>query len=302
MHLLQHLLKIKYCKIDKDEDFLKYFKKLTSPLNLRYIFNPSFYCDNDVKIFAFRGVPIVNDWLFSFISVEDKNGHSVKNVSLDLYEELNGIRLIDPKVTKLNEEFYITFNSGWIPQGNDIFIMKVYPTIESPKRLIYKNRQKQERNWAFFSEEGEIYALYWINPLKILKLKHAGPASWEMENYYCEERQNNNLSNDFTIGTQLSKLDDRYYFVAHKKFCFWRKKIYMGRFFVLDFNKKKIGLGKYWLAHSFKSLFGSTVKTNTNLLSCTYFSGIQATSASIKLGYGINDVEYGFSTHKFEDL
>jgi len=247
-------------------------------------------------------MPIENDWLFSFIAIENRAERTVKNISIDLYEEMNGIRLIDPKILKINDEFYITLNSGCMPKGNDIFIMKVYPDIGPPKRLIYKNRQKFEKNWAFFSEGDEIYALYRIDPLKILKVKNIGATSWEVEDFYCDKRQNIELSNNLTIGTQLSMVNDKYYFVAHKRYYFLGKKIYLGKFCALDFSKKKIRPGKYWLAHSLKSLFGSTIKTNANLLSCTYFSGIQTSDDSVKLGYGINDVSCGFSTHNFKDL
>jgi len=302
MNLLHNLFKIKYCKLSRDDGLTEYFQKITTPLNLRYVFNPSFYCDDDVKIFAFRAISAHNDYNLSFVSIEDKTGQTVKNISIDLYKELNGVRLIDPKVVKINKEFYITFNSGWIRRGNDIFIMRIYPEIEPPKKLIYKNRQNQERNWSFFSEGGEIYVLYWINPLKILKVKNTSSTSWEMEDYYCEAKKNNSFSNDLTIGTQLSKLENKYYFIGHKKLYFLRKKIYIGKFCELDFNRKKINSGKYWLVHSLKSVLGSTTKDNKNLFSCTYFSGIQVSKDSVKLGYGVNDVIYGFSTHKLEDL
>ena len=295
------MLKIKRCKLDKDEDLLNYFEKLTSSLDIHNVFNPSFYCDENVKIFAFRAIPHGSDELTPYLSIEDKSGHLVKNISADFCKELNAVRLIDPKVAKINEEFYITFNSGCVPRGNDIFIMKVYPKMEPPKRAIYKNRKKQERNWAFFSDKGEIYALYWINPLKILKVKNISDKEWEMEDFYCG-KEDNGILNGLTIGTQLSYSNDKHYFVAHKKLYFFGKKIYLGKFCELDFSKKQIKTGKNWLVHSFKSLFGSKLKHNTNLLSCTYFSGIQVSNGSIKLGYGVNDVEFGFSSHKLVEL
>jgi len=302
MRLLRHLLKLKYCGADKYEELLKYFSGITSSLNIHYIFNPSFYCDEDVKIFAFRAVPNDKDSLTSFLSIEDKTGRSVKNISIDLCGKLNVRQLIDPKVTKIDEEFYVTFNSAWIESGNDIFIMKIYPEMGPPKKVVYGNRQEQERNWAFFSEEGEIYALYEINPLKILKLKNVGPDSWEMEDSYSAEIEDINVSKDLAIGTQLFRAAGNYYFIAHKKLYFMGRKIYLGKLCLFDFNNNKIHPGKYWLAHSFKSLFGSTVKHNYNLFSCTYFSGIQVSNDLVKLGYGVNDVNYGFSRHKLEDL
>jgi hypothetical protein len=111
-----------------------------------------------------------------------------------------------------------------------------------------------------------------------------------------------NLPGNLTIGTQLSKIGGKYCFVAHKKVYVRGKKMYLGKFCVLNFEDMTISPGKYWLVHSLKSLFGAKIKTNTNLFSCTYFSGIQTFNETIKLGYGVNDVDFGFSTKNFEDL
>ena len=180
--------------------------------------------------------------------------------------------------------------------------MKIYPEIGSPKRIVYKKRKKQERNWAFFSAEGEIYALYWVNPLKILKVKKMNSQTWEMEDYFSEKEKHKGLSGEFTIGTQLSEWKGIYYFIGHQKIKLLRKKIYLGKMCALDFTRKKIRPGKYWLIHSFQSLWGSKTKHNMNLFSATYFSGLQASSDSIRLGYGVNDVESGFSKHQPEEL
>ena len=51
------------------------------------------------------------------------------------------------------------------------------------------------------------------------------------------------------------------------------------------------------MVHSRDSVQGSGVKHNSNLLSCTYFSGLQASDSGITLGYGINDVDFGFSSY-----
>jgi len=220
------LLHIKSCTSSQDKELSGYFENVISSLDIYNVFNPSFYCDENVKIFAFRAILKGSKELSSFISIEDQKCRSIKNISTDFHKELGSICLIDPKIAQINGDFYITFNSGWMPKGNDIFIMKIYPEMESPKRILYKNRQKQERNWAFFSEQGDIYALYWLNPLRILKVGRINPKTWEMEEYYSEKEKNNEFPKDLTIGTQLSKLNNKYYFVGHKKIYLWRKKIY----------------------------------------------------------------------------
>ncbi len=297
-----HCSNIKVCKSCKDENLSRYFASVTNSLSVHNIFNPSFYCDDNVKLFAFRAIIDGEDCLTSFISIEDKIGRSVKKISAEFYQEFGAPRLIDPKVARLNDEYYVTFNSGWVPEGNDIFIMKIYPTMGHPKRLIYKGRQQQERNWAFFFEKNEIYALYWINPLKIVKLKYESGKNWEMEDYYCGKTPDPDFPTDLTIGTQLFYVNGQYRFVAHQKRYLHNKKIYLGRFCTFDFERKKVIPGKYWLSHSMQSILGSDIKHNSNLFSCTYFSGLQASNGSIKLGYGINDTGFGFSAHNLNEL
>jgi hypothetical protein len=279
-----------------------YFESVIVSLNIHNVFNPSFYCDDGVRIIAFRAIVNGEDCLTSFVSVEDRSGRRVKKISVDSYRNLNEPRLIDPKVIKLCGEHYVTFNSGWVPGGNNIYIMKVYPEMGSPKRLVYKNRQVQERNWAFFSQQNEIYVLYWINPLKILRVNLRGTDTWEVDDHYHGKIQNGHLPVDLTIGTQLSRFNKQYCFVAHQKRIFQNKKIYLGKFCTFSFRDKTVTPGRYWLVHSLESLSGCEIKHNTNLFSCTYFSGIQVSGRSVKLGYGINDVEFGFSTHQPDDL
>ena len=90
--------------------------------------------------------------------------------------------------------------------------------------------------------------------------------------------------------------------MAHRKLHLLRKKIYLGKCCAFNFENLEMEAGKFWWVHSLKSMFGSRIKHNTNLLSCTYFSGIQISGNMISLGYGVNDIGYGFSTHNFTDM
>ena len=45
------------------------------------------------------------------------------------------------------------------------------------------------------------------------------------------------------------------------------------------------------------SISGSRIKHNTNLHSCTYFSGLQVQGDLVRIGYGVNDIDYGASVH-----
>ena len=90
--------------------------------------------------------------------------------------------------------------------------------------------------------------------------------------------------------------------MAHRKYVLTHKKVYLGRLCALDPIHMTVTLGDSWLAHSHGSLLGSEVKHNTNLFSCTYFSGLQASDTGITLGYGVNDVDFGFSTYRHGEL
>jgi hypothetical protein len=118
----------------------------------------------------------------------------------------------------------------------------------------------------------------------------------------CKDSVDKNLPGELSLGTQLFRKNGKFYFMAHKKLYLLGKKIYLGKCCSFDYENMEVQAGRYWWVHSLKSLLGSRVKHNTNLLSCTYFSGIQITGDMISLGYGVNDVDYGFSIHKYTDL
>jgi hypothetical protein len=222
----------------------------------------------------------------------------VHNISSMYADELGVKQLDDPKVCKLNDGIYITFNSGWNPSGqNNIYVMKVHPKLEPPKLVTYVKRIDQERNWVFFSEEGQTYALYSFEPLIVLKLAESTSKTLAFEEFY-KQKNTSSVHNTFTLGTQFTKYKGKYYFVAHRKYYFLNKKLYVGRFCRFDFTQMKIKTSKWMLIHSLIGLLGHFPRHNTNLISCTYFSGIQIRENKISLGYGVNDVKARFSTHE----
>lgn len=300
--LVSNLLKFKLLQKFPDVEMENDFAHVIRGLGVHNIFNPSFYSDDKVKVFGFRAIPKGNDILASFISIEGRNFRKTINLSIDYYHQLGGTRLIDPKVCKLGDELYVTFNTGFDCSGNDIYVMKIHPELGSPKKLLFNKRNTQERNWSFFTEDGEIFALYSIAPLRILRLKNSGEDFWEMEES-LSVNTNGAALQKLSIGTQLYLHEGKYYFVAHRKFFGkFRTKVYLGRLCVLDPKNAKIEAGRDWLIHSLRSLLGAKKKHNTALLSCTYFSGLQISQGSVRLGYGVNDVTYGFSKINLEHL
>ena len=293
---LAELPALRFCGERPDAGLASRFVEVVSGIGVGNVFNPSFHESGAVRVFAFRAIPDGSRELVSFVSVEDRSGRTLNRISPSLYQGIDAPRLIDPKVFTIGDEVYLTFNSGWVPAGgNDIFVMKVYPTMGAPRKVVYAARQDQERNWAFFSEGGEVYAIYRIAPLVILRLERESSDAWLLADHF--RGAGADVPHDLTLGTQPSRHAGRYYFMAHRKYVVKRKKVYLGRLCALDPGTMTVTAGDSWIAHSPESVLGSAVKRNTNLYSCTYFSGLQASDSGITLGYGVNDVDFGFSTY-----
>lgn len=279
---------------NQNKFLLEYFLQIFQGINVYNTFNPSFFISKEIKATSFRAISLEDKSkeLSSYFCIDDGGGPNIYDLSKEWTSYLNCPRLIDPKIFCLNKDVYITFNSGYVKSGNDIFIMKIYPNIESPKRVVYNKRKNQERNWSFFVYEDNIYALYWINPLTILKLEEQSENEWKFITFYKQKL--NGIYNDITIGTQLCYFNNNYYFIGHKKQKINKKKIYLGKLFSFNFMNRNINSESEWMAHSFDSLFGDKIKHNNNLFSCTYFSGLGFLEDKLITGYGVNDISIGF--------
>ena len=296
---LAELPDIRFCCHDNESSITDRFKQAINGMELRNVFNPSFLEKDDLNVFAFRAIPNDSDQLTSYVSIQSANNRSIHMISEDHFEHLKVPRLIDPKVFTAGDSVYLTFNTGWVKSGNDIFVMKIFPELENPRKVVYANRRRQERNWGFFSEQGEVFAIYQVAPLVILKLEQETDDCWHMTE--VSRKPVVDIPSDLTIGTQPFKYQDRYYFMAHRKYFLNNKKVYLGRLCSLDPGSMNVASDRTWMAHSPDSLGGTEPRHNTNLHSCTYFSGLQITDSVVTLGYGVNDVDFGFSACLLEE-
>ena len=297
---ISELPTIRFCEDYPEPAIRGRFNKIVSDMDVSNVFNPSFFEQDGIRVFAFRAIPRGSSELTSYVSVDNGRKRAIHRISQDQYPDLHAPRLIDPKVFTVGEEIYLTFNTGWVKSGNAIFVMKVFPEMGNPKKVMFDARRRQERNWGFFSEYGEIYAVYQVSPLVILRLEGQTKNEWRMSE--ISRQSVVDVPGDLSIGTQPFKYEDRYYFMAHRKYRLENKKVYLGRLCSLDPGKMDIVSDATWMVHSPDSLFGAEPKHNTNLFSCTYFSGLQITDSIITLGYGINDVDFGFSSLALSEM
>lgn len=223
---------------------------------------------------------------------------------LDLTEAFAfyGITVVsDPKLLLLENEIWVTFNTGHFENPNRIFAARLHPAMSAPYELVIRGRQSIEKNWALFRRKSALHVVYSVSPLVVLKQQELtsdrqivfGP----LVSNEAAERSGVGV---LTLGSQLAALEAKgagFAAIVHRKFSWKGKRSYLGlaaRIWLED-ETYKITFDRNYLAHSIRSLRGDKIRHNPNLLSCTYFSGLIVTGEHAILSYGINDVTAGFA-------
>lgn len=289
---------------------LKKYSKNTIPETLKnelsqykYVFNPSYIVNNQNHYLAIRLFDETSNSILAMLYIWT-NEYEFSRINLSEYfkTKTNLKKVADPKLFVMGNSIWGTFNNGFIEKENNIIgLFKIKEsTIKQHYFCEYKNRSRIEKNWSFYSENNQIFALYGLNPLTILKLSHFENEKAIFKDYFIDRNQN---FYGYTIGTPLAKIDSNHLFIAHKKIVKSGKRLYLGKAFLLNTEDeaKLKSSGKY-LIHSLKSLLGVKKKFNKNLISCTYFSGIFAVDNNICLSYGINDVNWNVITTKLKKI
>ena len=281
-------------------------KRLTNilnNLNLENIFNPSYTEFKNHQYLLFRANSKIKYTLIeSYIIILDKDYKVIIYSNLSkLYFERYGIKKVnDPKICILNNLICFTFNTGTNRDGNNIYLAEINKDMPKPKKCIYKKRMLIEKNWGFYNFKEKLFALYSLYPLVILVAYSIESDQIEFKTY-SEQKTTNTFFKGLTIGTNLEKINDQYWLMAHEKKFFNKKRIYFGRLICLKLKDKKFKLSKIYpnrYIHSFRSLLGTIKKRNKNLISCTYFSGFYYKKKEnlIILSYGINDFNFAFAS------
>lgn len=263
-------------------------------LNYKYSFNPSYVSTENKNYLAIRLLETESKKIIVKIYCwEDDKNFTNLNLSEYFLKHLNISKVADPKLFMMNNNVWCTFNTGYISDAyNKIGLFEITnEKIGLTYLCSYSKRARIEKNWAFFKKNEQLFCLYSLSPLKILKAKVYKDSVIDFEDFYENKLQD---FKNYTIGTPLVEDADYFYFVSHRKFYYKGKRLYFGRPFKLSFKKKEpyVQKCKYLLFHSLKSLFGDKFKFNKNLISCTYFSGIQKVNDHMMLIYGINDVQW----------
>lgn len=265
-----------------------------NPLGCRFFFNPSMYLEKDLSLLIARGVksnPTAkqrgNYDLLSWLIKNDEV------ICLDrLWPQVK--RVYDAKIFHFFDGIYITFNTA-SEKENSIYVAKVHPELGTPIEVEFAGRNSIEKNWAFYEFEGTRYCLYSINPLVILK----DMGNWNFEEYFRGDKDND-LKNNFHIGTQFIPFDNKHMFISHEQITHEKKIFYTGKFMTFDHENRKIFMGNKNWCHNIISSTDFYVRRK--VWGVTYFSGIQKCENKINVSYGINDRNWAISSIPIEKI
>ena len=265
---------------------------------LSNIFNPSLECWQSRWYIAFRAIANEGGPIRSYVLICEEVGQRSRLIDLTERYSQDGIASVaDPKLFLFNDGLWLTFNTGWHPIRNDIYIARLAPELGAPLRCAYSGRQAIEKNWAFYGRGASLYAIYALHGGSVLQAGNILSSTRELEfTPVGKVLERSNVGN-YSIGTQLAWDGEKALLIAHRKIHCLGRRLYLGRFVKVGFEDNDVHaeIGGGYLLHSFKALLGSRTKHNKNLLSCTYFSGLRMTDDGIQVGYGINDVDFAFA-------
>lgn len=283
-------------------------KRLNDALAVQQIvnvFNPSICLYGDKIYITFRGSQASGKKPFDaylLIIVNDTENQQLINLTEILSKYAAPVA--DPKLLILEDNIWVTFNTGWSKDFNEIYLSQITPCIQPPKRCVYHNRQQIEKNWSFFMRGDKLLALYMLENAQFLSADlHQYSDKIVFSDCSILSSRLPDLKH-YSQGTQVLNYQHQYYLVAHRKFYRKEKALYIGRMvkFSLEGKRVEFALSRKYIFHSLKSLMGAKKKHNDNLISCSYFSGLSMRDDEILLAYGVNDVDFCFSEISYKRL
>nr|WP_319517575.1 hypothetical protein [uncultured Martelella sp.] len=223
------------------------------------------------------------------------------------FASLNLPAVSDPKLFTLGDEVWAAINTGHFETPNRIFVKRIYPHASRPIECRFDRRGAIEKNWGFFLLNDELFCLYMLNPLTILRCVDRHAEHWEFVAHPDWAPLHNRKLPSLTIGPQPIVTDSAsgpiMHVIAHQRFVLLRKRTYLGRALgiTLSGTPQITSVGPL-LAHSPVSMLGSRIRHNRNLISCTYFSGLRISEGRALLSYGINDTDFNLAETSYEDI
>ncbi|MGO2467405.1 MAG: hypothetical protein ACTH7O_11820 [Microbacterium gubbeenense] len=268
------------------------------------VFNPSFVHTRDALVVAYRAIPEGETGIRAYVAVREHPAAAADVTDLSAWGAARGIdRVADPKVLLDGDAVYVTFNTGFVPadQFNDIHLMRVHPGIGEPQRVVADfDRQSVEKNWAFRAHGAALSAVYRLHPYaEVVRTGGDLGASGDLTfSLRVPARADSDKGADLSIGTQLIADGGAHRLIAHEKVYVEGKRSYYGRAVTIEgvgTDDVAVRVAPRRLIHTLRDAEPREGVHNPNLLSATYFSGLERRGSGVVLGYGINDIASGIA-------
>ena len=190
-------------------------------------------------------------------------------------------------------------------EQNEIFLLRVATELCRPLECSLDERQRIEKNWAFYEDAGKLHAIYGLAPVRTLVAEE-----WNEDAGFVRLRTATTAATldprlaELTIGTPARAHGRDLVLLAHQKVRLRKMRGYVGHpvRLVRDGDSFRAEMTPLTLIHSFWGLLGPRIRLNPHLLFCTYFSGLDLDGDRVRLGYGINDNTLGFAELEFSEL
>lgn len=213
----------------------------------------------------------------------------------------------DIRFFRFREEIWHTFNTGHprsINDKNDIFLGPLSSLEEATTyRAVFPERHRVEKNWAFFEIQGDLVAIYSVDPFRFIVATHIDDHSKEIHFVDKFDSESGKIAlpkkhedSVLSIGSQPVLDGDTVFLTVHEKpYRLGKFRPYFPR--ILQFQLRDRSLADYRLGpmlyHSEENLrVGSSI--NPFAFGVTYASGLDVVDGEVILGYGIADKEYRF--------
>lgn len=279
-------------------------------LGHRNVFNVSVLFHNDVVHVAYRALPRGGAKPFhAFYGVADpERPESWRITSLTEQAAAYGVApTADPKLFALDTQTYATFNTGYSPVQNEIYLMRVAPRMTAPQKCVLaRGRQRVEKNWAFFRrDDGPLAAIYQLSPYTELSLASGEVGAGGDLVFERNSAGSAPHADGLTIGSAVVLDHDRMLLVAHEKIRVGPKRAYVGRMVEIrgaGSATPQVRVSSRRLIHSYRACLPPRRRHNPNLISATYFAGLTPYQGAWLVGYGINDMDFSLAKVEEEQL